>query len=135
MQSNWTINKEIFNKFSNITLTKKDSNRIKIENAKANHSLDTGVKNEHSNSIYKPNFSKLKKSSTFRMKYYHPLIVYYRISDQLKDNIAQMNNYQSESFKETINRNIQESKQLNGFYSKLMVNLSANRIEQEQTTQ
>ena len=69
------------------------------------------------------------------MKYCHPLIVYYRISDQLKDNIAQMNNYQSESFKETINRNIQESKQLNGFYSKLMVNLSANRIEQEQTTQ
>lgn len=49
--------KKINKKYSNIVLTKRDTQKKRLEVKKAAHSLDLGV--SKSGSIYKPNFNKL----------------------------------------------------------------------------
>ena len=63
----YQLKKQINKKFSNITLTKRDTNRVKLERTKASHSLDTGVR-ANSGNIYKPNFGLLKKNNTSRLR-------------------------------------------------------------------
>ena len=50
--------KKIKKKYSNIVLTKRDSQRTRLEITKAAHSLDLGLNS--SGNIYKPNFKRMK---------------------------------------------------------------------------
>lgn len=59
--------KKINRKYSNIVLTKRSTQRTRLEMKKASHSLDLGVKS--TNSIYKPNFSKTKTLASDSTKY------------------------------------------------------------------
>jgi hypothetical protein len=59
--------KKINRKYSKIVLTKRDYSQRKLEMTKASHSLDLGVRSEHS--IYKPNFTRIKSIDKGKIKY------------------------------------------------------------------